>query len=137
MSVTTEGSTSIPAIRPFRIEILEADVEDLRTRLAVTRAGDGPFDAFDVPTVPVGVTAFAAEIYRTPRSWGEKVFGNLIYSNELDRGGHFTAWEQATAVRGRGAGRIQVAALIRARTRARDARRQLPTRTGDRHEQHR
>jgi pimeloyl-ACP methyl ester carboxylesterase len=58
------------------------------------QAGGGPFDAFDIPTLPVAVTVFPAEIYQAPRSWGERTFGNLIYWNEVDRGGHFAAWEQ-------------------------------------------
>ncbi|MFL6121335.1 epoxide hydrolase family protein [Actinophytocola sp.] len=58
------------------------------------QAGGGPFDAVDIPAVPVAVTVFPAEIYRAPRSWGEQTFGNLIYWNEVDRGGHFAAWEQ-------------------------------------------
>ncbi len=37
---------------------------------------------------------FPAEIYRAPRSWGERAFGNLIYRNEAEAGGHFAAWEQ-------------------------------------------
>jgi len=58
------------------------------------QAGGGPFDAFDIPTLPVAVTVFPAEIYRAPKSWGEKAFGNLIYWNEVDKGGHFAAWEE-------------------------------------------
>lgn len=58
------------------------------------QAGGGPFNAFDIPTVPVAVTVFPAEIYRAPRSWGERTFGNLVYWNEVDAGGHFAAWEQ-------------------------------------------
>jgi pimeloyl-ACP methyl ester carboxylesterase len=58
------------------------------------QAGGGPFNAFDIPDVPVAVSVFPAEIYRAPRTWGEKAFGNLIYWNEVDRGGHFAAWEQ-------------------------------------------
>ncbi len=58
------------------------------------QAGGGPFDAFDIPTVPVAVTVFPAEIYRAPRSWGERAFRNLVYWNEVDEGGHFAAWEQ-------------------------------------------
>jgi hypothetical protein len=37
---------------------------------------------------------YPSEIYRAPRSWGERSFGNLIYWNEVDQGGHFAAWEQ-------------------------------------------
>ena len=58
------------------------------------QAGGGPFNAFDIPTLPVAVTVFPAEIYRAPRSWAEKAFGNLVYWNEVDKGGHFAAWEQ-------------------------------------------
>jgi pimeloyl-ACP methyl ester carboxylesterase len=58
------------------------------------QAGGGPFNAFDIPSVPVAVTVFPAEIYRAPRSWSEQSFGNLIYWNEVDRGGHFAAWEE-------------------------------------------
>jgi pimeloyl-ACP methyl ester carboxylesterase len=58
------------------------------------QAGGGPFDAVDIPEVPVGVTVFPAEIYRPPRIWGERAFGNLIYWHEADKGGHFAAWEQ-------------------------------------------
>ncbi|TDD63213.1 epoxide hydrolase [Kribbella antibiotica] len=58
------------------------------------QAGGGPFNAVPIPRVPVAVTVFPAEIYRAPRSWGEKTFGNLIHWNEVDRGGHFAAWEQ-------------------------------------------
>ncbi|MFI5733660.1 epoxide hydrolase family protein [Kribbella sp. NPDC051587] len=60
------------------------------------QAGGGPFNAVPIPRVPVAVTVFPAEIYRAPRSWGEKTFGNLIHWNEVDRGGHFAAWEQPT-----------------------------------------
>ncbi|MER9431493.1 epoxide hydrolase [Mesorhizobium sp. M0408] len=58
------------------------------------QAGGGPFDAFDIPKVPVAVTVYPAEIYRAPRSWCDRSFGNLIYWKEVDRGGHFAAWEQ-------------------------------------------
>jgi pimeloyl-ACP methyl ester carboxylesterase len=58
------------------------------------QAGGGPFDAFDIPTVPVAVTVFPAEIYRAPRSWGQRAFRNLLYWSEVDEGGHFAAWEK-------------------------------------------
>jgi pimeloyl-ACP methyl ester carboxylesterase len=44
--------------------------------------------------IPVAVTVFPGEIYRAPRSWAQKAYRNLIYFNEVDRGGHFAAWEQ-------------------------------------------
>ena len=54
----------------------------------------GPFNAIAIPTVPVAVTIFPGEIYRAPRSWGERSFANLIHWNEVDQGGHFAAWEK-------------------------------------------
>ena len=45
-------------------------------------------------TIPVGVSTFADEIYRVPRSWAEKAYPNLVYYAQHDRGGHFAAWEQ-------------------------------------------
>ncbi|GHB11056.1 multidrug MFS transporter [Streptomyces tendae] len=59
-----------------------------------SQAGGGPFNAVSIPRVPVAVTVFPAEIYPAPRSWGERAFGNIIHWNEVDRGGHFAAWEQ-------------------------------------------
>ena len=58
------------------------------------QAGGGPFNAVDIPKVPVAVSVFPAEIYPAPRSWGDRTFGNIIYWNEVDKGGHFAAWEQ-------------------------------------------
>ena len=44
--------------------------------------------------IPVGFTTFPGEIWRTPRSWAEKAYPTLSYFNEVDRGGHFAAWEE-------------------------------------------
>ena len=44
--------------------------------------------------LPVGVSVFPKEIFRASRRWGEKVMSNIIHWGELDRGGHFAAWEQ-------------------------------------------
>jgi pimeloyl-ACP methyl ester carboxylesterase len=48
----------------------------------------------DPVTVPVGCSIFPKEIFRTSRRWAEKRFTNLIHFNELDKGGHFAAFEQ-------------------------------------------
>jgi pimeloyl-ACP methyl ester carboxylesterase len=45
-------------------------------------------------SIPVAVTVFPEEIYRSPRSWAEQAYRQLIYFNEVDKGGHFAAWEQ-------------------------------------------
>jgi pimeloyl-ACP methyl ester carboxylesterase len=55
-------------------------------RTAVT----GPTPAL----VPVGFTTFPGEIWKTPRSWVERAYPNVMYFNEVDRGGHFAAWEE-------------------------------------------
>jgi pimeloyl-ACP methyl ester carboxylesterase len=44
--------------------------------------------------IPVGCSIFPREIVPAPRRWAERVFPNLIHWNELDRGGHFAAFEQ-------------------------------------------
>ena len=45
-------------------------------------------------SIPVGYTTFPGEIFRAPRSWVEKAYPSLAYFNEVDRGGHFAAWEE-------------------------------------------
>ena len=44
--------------------------------------------------VPVGFTTFPGEIWAAPRSWVETVYPGLAYFNEVDKGGHFAAWEE-------------------------------------------
>jgi len=44
--------------------------------------------------VPFAFTTFPGEIWKTPRSWVEKSYPNVIYFNEVDKGGHFAAWEE-------------------------------------------
>jgi pimeloyl-ACP methyl ester carboxylesterase len=44
--------------------------------------------------LPVGFTTFPGEIFRAPRSWVEKSYPNVTYFHEVDKGGHFAAWEE-------------------------------------------
>jgi pimeloyl-ACP methyl ester carboxylesterase len=44
--------------------------------------------------VPVGFTTFPGEVFPSPSSWVEQVYPNPTYFNEVDRGGHFAAWEE-------------------------------------------
>jgi len=53
----------------------------------------GFFNAKGV-SIPVAVSVFPGEQYQAPRSWTEKSYPNLIYFHEVDKGGHFAAWEQ-------------------------------------------
>lgn len=50
--------------------------------------------------VPVAASAFPDELYQAPRSWAEEAYPKLIHYNKIDRGGHFTAWEQPTLLTG-------------------------------------
>jgi pimeloyl-ACP methyl ester carboxylesterase len=45
-------------------------------------------------SVPVGFTTFPGEIWAAPRSWVETAYPDLAYFNEVDKGGHFPAWEE-------------------------------------------
>ena len=47
-----------------------------------------------VVDIPVGCSVFPLEIVPAPRRWAERFYPHLIYWNELDRGGHFAAFEQ-------------------------------------------
>ena len=43
--------------------------------------------------VPIAFTTFPGEIWAAPRSWVETVYPGVAYFNEVDKGGHFAAWE--------------------------------------------
>jgi pimeloyl-ACP methyl ester carboxylesterase len=45
-------------------------------------------------SLPVAITVFPEEIYRAPETWARRAYRNLIYFHEVDKGGHFAAWEQ-------------------------------------------
>src|SRR5262245_17489728 len=45
-------------------------------------------------SLPVSITVFPEEVYRAPETWARRAYRNLIYFNEVDKGGHFAAWEQ-------------------------------------------
>ena len=59
-------------------------------RAAALAAGEAPPPV----SIPVGFTTFPGEIFRAPRSWAEHAYPTLTYFNEVDRGGHFAAWEE-------------------------------------------
>ncbi|MBY0299438.1 MAG: epoxide hydrolase [Methylobacterium sp.] len=44
--------------------------------------------------LPVAITVFPRETYRAPETWARRAYRNLIYFNEVEKGGHFAAWEQ-------------------------------------------
>ena len=44
--------------------------------------------------IPVAVSVFPGEQYQAPRSWAQRAYPQLIYYNQVAKGGHFAAWEQ-------------------------------------------
>ena len=64
--------------------------EDALARAQILASGQAPPDV----SLPVGFTAFPGELFRTPRSWVENSYPNVAYFNEVDKGGHFAAWEE-------------------------------------------
>lgn len=45
-------------------------------------------------SLPVAITVFPEDVYRPPESWARRAYRNLNYFHEVDKGGHFAAWEQ-------------------------------------------
>jgi pimeloyl-ACP methyl ester carboxylesterase len=45
-------------------------------------------------SVPVAVSIFPDEVDAPSRRWVERAYPKLIHYNQLDKGGHFAAWEQ-------------------------------------------
>jgi pimeloyl-ACP methyl ester carboxylesterase len=45
-------------------------------------------------SLPVAITVFPEDVYRPPETWARRAYKNLIYFHEVDKGGHFAAWEQ-------------------------------------------
>ncbi|NQX40704.1 Pimeloyl-ACP methyl ester carboxylesterase [Pedobacter steynii] len=51
------------------------------------------FNAVDI-SIPAAITVFPGEIYQAPKSWAGRAYKNLIYFNEVKKGGHFASWEE-------------------------------------------
>lgn len=45
-------------------------------------------------SLPVAITVFPGESYHAPETWARRAYRNLVYFHEVDKGGHFAAWEQ-------------------------------------------
>src|SRR5262245_44885274 len=85
-------------------ELTRDDILDNITLFWLTKTGvsasrlyweykGGFWDAKGV-SMPVAVSVFPHEAYQAPRSWVEQAYPNLIYFNEVDKGGNFAAWRQ-------------------------------------------
>ena len=47
--------------------------------------------------LPVGCSIFPKEIFQTSERWAIKCFAQLVHFNEMEKGGHFAAFEQPEA----------------------------------------
>ena len=83
-----ESRLATIATGPLSRSVNSASVARFDTTVAVPGAGSAG------RSIPVAVTVFPGEQYQAPRSWAERAYPNLIYFNEVDRGGHFAAWEE-------------------------------------------
>ncbi len=67
-------------------------------RLYWENRGSSPTSAAGQKTaeisLPVAITVFPEDVYRPPETWARRAYRNLIYFHEVDKGGHFAAWEQ-------------------------------------------
>jgi pimeloyl-ACP methyl ester carboxylesterase len=45
-------------------------------------------------SLPVAITVFGEDAYLPPETWARRAYRNLIYFHEVEKGGHFAAWEQ-------------------------------------------
>jgi pimeloyl-ACP methyl ester carboxylesterase len=89
----------------YQSELTRDDILDNITLYWLTNTGvsaarlywENKADFFDAKniTIPFAISVFPDELYQAPRSWAERAYPhNLIHYNQLDRGGHFAAWEQ-------------------------------------------
>ena len=85
----------------------------------------------------MAITVFPGETYRAPETWARRAYRNLIYFNEVDKGGHFAAWEQPELFSAelRAAFR-PLRQISEAQMAARTFNSQQAKPRGDRHEQH-
>jgi pimeloyl-ACP methyl ester carboxylesterase len=45
-------------------------------------------------SLPVAITVYPDDVYRAPETWARRAYRNLVYFREVNKGGHFAAWEQ-------------------------------------------
>ncbi|HYY98711.1 MAG TPA: epoxide hydrolase [Pyrinomonadaceae bacterium] len=94
---TTKAPTKDQVLDDFTLYWL-TNSSTSAARLYWENAGRGPTSAAAWKTseisLPVAVTVFPDEVYRAPETWARRAYRNLTYFHEVDRGGHFAAWEQ-------------------------------------------
>ena len=94
-----------PAESPTRDDVLDditlywlTNTTTSAARLYWENKGGNPASATAQKTaeisVPVAITVFPREVYRAPETWARRAYPTLVYFHEVDRGGHFAAWEE-------------------------------------------
>ncbi|MBV8943985.1 MAG: epoxide hydrolase N-terminal domain-containing protein, partial [Solirubrobacterales bacterium] len=69
MTVTSERSAGATAIRPFKVEFPDADVEDMRARIAATRFPDRETVKDESQGVPLALMQDLARYWATEYDW--------------------------------------------------------------------
>ncbi|MGO9788762.1 MAG: hypothetical protein ACLP8S_04290 [Solirubrobacteraceae bacterium] len=69
----------------------ETIASSMRLYLECAPTGPGPFNAGKID-LPIAASIFPREIFKAPRSWAEQLWSDIVYWNEVDRGGHFAPW---------------------------------------------
>ena len=78
-----------PQLQMEGVRVLVPPSDEASARRFLAAADDTPEDDPEVRAL-----RHPGEQYQAPRSWAERAYPNLMYFNEVDRGGHFAAWEQ-------------------------------------------
>jgi pimeloyl-ACP methyl ester carboxylesterase len=95
----------VPTMAPTKDEVLDditlywlTNSATSAARLYWENAGRGIISAAAQKateiSLPVAITVFPEDVYRAPETWARRAYRNLIYFHEVDKGGHFAAWEQ-------------------------------------------
>ena len=100
LDVQQQRSRKVPGRGAGRRHALLADEHRDLGRRGCTGSTAARSPAFSAPektaeiSLPVAITVFPGENYRAPETWARRAYRNLIYFHEVDKGGHFAAWEQ-------------------------------------------
>ena len=99
LDTPTAGSTHGAPLRETVTVVADVPIPNLPGKRLVSRVIDySPGGSSDphrhARSAFIYAYVLSGEIWRTPRSWVEKAYPNVVYFNEVDKGGHFAAWEE-------------------------------------------
>jgi hypothetical protein len=97
-TASASGTIQVLGVGPLRLTLdiraSNAAGEEIGVQGDMTASAGQTQACFSETSIPVAVSVFPDEQYHTPRSWAERAYPGLIHYNQLDKGGHFAAWEQ-------------------------------------------